>query len=44
MSEFLETWTTLSSGDDSIFASLLDILGNAGTWAGAAAKLIGLIS
>jgi len=48
MSEFLDTWNALSSGDDSIFASnihdLLDILGNAGTWAGAAAKLIGLIS
>ena len=44
MSEFLETWSTLSSGEDSIFAALLNILGDAGTWAGAAAKLIGLIS
>ena len=44
MSEFLDTWNTLSSGDDSIFASLLDILGDAGTWAGAAATLFGLVS
>ena len=42
MSEFLETWNTLSS--EGIVGSLVEILGNAGTWAGAAAKLIGLIS
>ena len=42
MSEFLATWNTLSS--EGIFGGLLDVLGDAGTWAGAAAKLIGLIS
>lgn len=42
MSDFLESWNTLSS--EGVFGDLLEILGNAGTWAGAAAKLIGLIS
>ena len=42
MSEFLDSWNTLSS--EGVFGARLDILGNAGKWAGAAAKLIGLIS
>lgn len=39
--EFLGTWNTLSS--EGILGSLVDILEPAGKWAGAAAKLIGLV-
>ncbi|MGO1445675.1 PorA family porin [Corynebacterium casei] len=38
---FLETWNTLSSAG--ILGSLVAILEPAGQWAGAAAKLIGLV-
>lgn len=39
--EFLGTWNTLSS--EGILGSLVAILEPAGQWAGAAAKLIGLV-
>lgn len=39
--EFLGTWNTLSS--EGLVGALVELLGSAGEWAGAAADLIGLV-
>ena len=41
MEDFFGSWSTLSS--DGLFGSLIELLGTAGDWAGAASDLIGLV-